>query len=278
MSDTALDHPLIRAYLRDLSEALGSLPSQRAAELRDQIAAHLADELAPGATDNEVADAISRMGTPVDVARETGAKRTFRSVLRRRSWKFWMSTGLVIAVAGVLIGLLVSVATAPPLGWNGASGGWWYPQDDKHEVDTEAGAAEQTTVPVRWHQQQGLLIQITNYSGYTQTVLGYAPGTPEGLGTDLGAHLGLSTRADTHGYPGDPKRQRYALPVSIPSGHTRWLRVLWTSSACMDKGIIESIDQLSLRVRVGWITRTESISLGESWALEGTAQSTCSRD
>jgi hypothetical protein len=278
MSDTALDHPLIRAYLQELTEALGSLPPERAAELREQIAAHLDDELPPGATDDEVAHAIRRMGTPADLAREAGARRTFRSVLRRRSRRFWTSAGLVMAVAGVLIGLLVSVETAPPLGWNGASGGWWYPQDDKHEVDTEAGAAEQTTVPVRWHQEQGLLIQITNYSGYTQTVLGYSPGTAEGLDSDLGAHLGLSTDVDTHGYPGDPKKQRYALPVSIPPGHTRWLRVLWTSSACLGKGIIESIDQLTLHVRVGWITRTETISLGESWALEGTAHSTCSRD
>jgi hypothetical protein len=278
MNDTALDHPLVRAYLRQLTDALASLPPQRAAELRDQIAGHLEEELPASATDREVADAIHRMGEPADLAREAGARRKLRSVLRRRSRRFWTIAGAVIAVAGVLAGLLVSVETAAPLAWNGASGGWWYPQDNKHEVDTEAGNAEQTTVPVRWHQQQGLLIQITNYSRYTQTVLGYAPGTAQGLGSDLGAHLGLSTDVDTHAYPGDPKTQRYALPVSIPPGHTRWLRVLWTSSACIGKGIIESINQLSLRVRVGWIARTETVSLGESWALEGTAQSTCSRD
>ncbi len=75
MSDTALDHPLVRAYLRKLDEALASLPSERAAELRDQIAGHLEEELPPSATDDEVAGAIRRMGTPADLAREAGARR-----------------------------------------------------------------------------------------------------------------------------------------------------------------------------------------------------------
>ena len=272
MTDAALDHPLVRAYLRQLTEALASLPPQRAAELRDQIAAHLAEELAPGASDAEVAGAIRRVGTPADLAREAGARRTLRSAIRRRSWKFWSATGAVIAAAGVLLGPLVSVQTAPVLAFNGASGGWWYPQDQEHAVDTEAGAAEQSTVPVRIHQQQGLTVQITNYSGYTQTVRGYAAGSAESPGNEV-AQLGISVRADEHGNPGDPRAVRYALPVSIPPGHTRWLRVLWTSE-CITAATV-SIDHLTLRVRVGWITRTEVIDLGQAWALEGPRQSAC---
>ncbi len=99
MNDTALDHPLVRAYLRKLDEALASLPSRRAAELRGQIAAHLAEELPPGATDDEVADAIRRVGTPADLAREAGARprQTLRSVVRRHSWRFWTSFGGAVA-------------------------------------------------------------------------------------------------------------------------------------------------------------------------------------
>jgi len=273
MSDTALDHPLIRAYLRELDGALASLPPQRAAELRDQIAEQLDEELPANPTDDDVADAIRRMGTPADLARDAGARPTLRSALRRRSWKFWASTGAVIAIAGVLIGLFVSIETAPVLYFDG-SAGWWYPQDWKHEVDTEAGPSQQTMVLIRQHQRQGFFVQIFNNSGYTQTVLGYAPGSAESPGSDV-AQLGISTGADRHYYPGDPTTQHYALPVSIPPGHSRYLRVLWTADICMSKGASQSIDQLTLRVRIGWITRTETINLLQSWAVEGTAQSSC---
>src|SRR5580704_865202 len=171
MSDTALDHPLVRDYLRQLTEALASLPPQRAAELRDQIAGHLDEELAHGATDDEVTEAISRMGVPADLAREAGARRTFRAMLKRRSWRFWTSFSAGLVAAGVLVGLLVSVETTSALSFDGGYG-WWYPQDGLHAVETSAAGAEQSTVPDRWHQQQGFYVEIYNLSGYTQTVLG----------------------------------------------------------------------------------------------------------
>ena len=272
MSDTALDHPLVRAYLRELDEALGSLPAERGAELRDQIAAHLEEVLAPGATDADMADAISRMGTPADLAREAGARRTLRSVLRCRSWQFWTSTGVVIAVVGVLVGLLISVETAPALTFEG-SAGWWYPQDWKHEVDTSADGLQQATVPMRWHQQQGFFVQIYNFSGNTQTVLGFA-GYAASPGNAEHAHLTLSATDGSHD-PAAPHSLRFTLPVSIPPGQSRDLRLLWTNADCLQAGGTAGIDQLKLRVRVGWITRTEVISLGQAWAVEGTAQSAC---
>jgi hypothetical protein len=48
-------------------------------------------------------------------------------------------------------------------------------------------------------------------------------------------------------------------PGSIPPHQTRALRVLWTSATCLSKGPSQGIDELSLRVRVGWLTRTEVI-------------------
>ena len=272
MPETSLDHPLIRAYLQELTEALGSLPAQRAAELREQIAAHLDDELPADATDDEVADAIRRMGTPADLAREADAIRTLRSVLRRRSWKFWTSTGVVIAVAGVLAGLLISFENAPALTFEGSSG-WWYPQDWKLEVDTSADGLQQATVPMRWHQQQGFFVQIYNFSGNTQTVLGFA-GYAASPGNAEHAHLTLSATDGSHD-PAAPHSLRFTLPVSIPPGQSRDLRLLWTNADCLQAGGTAGIDQLKLRVRVGWITRTEVISLGQAWAVEGTAQSAC---
>jgi hypothetical protein len=46
MSETVLEHPLVRQYLRALDAACVTLPAERARELREQIAAHL-DEALP---------------------------------------------------------------------------------------------------------------------------------------------------------------------------------------------------------------------------------------
>jgi hypothetical protein len=268
MTDTAHDHPRVRAYLRELDEALASLPPARAAELRDQIAGHLDDELAPGATDEEVAEAISRMGTPADLAREAGARRTVRATLKRRSWKFWTSVSAGLAAAGVLIGLLVSVETTPALTFDGGYG-WWYPQDGAHAVETSAAGAEQSTVPVRWHQQQGYYVEIYNFSGYTQTVLGN--GTQWSWPDPSSARVAVSTRTSPSGNPPDAAPQdRYTLPVSIPPGQSRFLKVTWTSQHfCVQKGGTFGTTAVILRVRVGWITRTEVITLPTEFALTG---------
>jgi hypothetical protein len=53
------------------------------------------------------------------------------------------------------------------------------------------------------------------------------------------------------------------------------LRVMWTSTTCLEKGSSQGIDQLSLRVRVGWITRTEIIRLNQGWYLSGPSQGRC---
>jgi hypothetical protein len=73
MSGTALDHRLVRDYLRDLDKAMRGLPATQARELKEQITAHLDDALQPGAGDHEVAATLSRLGSPADLAAEAGA-------------------------------------------------------------------------------------------------------------------------------------------------------------------------------------------------------------
>jgi hypothetical protein len=63
------------------------------------------------------------------------------------------------------------------------------------------------------------------------------------------------------------KALRYRLPVLIPPGQTRYLRVLWLSRGCIVKGGEEGLDTTVLRVRVGLITRTETVPLGRDYAL-----------
>jgi len=73
MSGTALDHRLVRDYLRELDAAMRGVPAAQAGELREQITAHLQDALGPDAGDQEVAAALRRLGSAADLAAEAGA-------------------------------------------------------------------------------------------------------------------------------------------------------------------------------------------------------------
>jgi hypothetical protein len=50
---------------------------------------------------------------------------------------------------------------------------------------------------------------------------------------------------------------------------------MWVSDICQDKGAATIMDEIYLRVRVGWFTKTETIPLDEGWAVSGTSQSEC---
>ena len=93
-----------------------------------------------------------------------------------------------------------------------------------------------------------------------------APGS-EAPGAFL-AQLGISTRDYAHGWFGDPYTDHYRLPVSIPPGQTRVLRLMWTTDIPEVSGE-GGIDRLILSVRVGLITRNETVSLGQAWFLAG---------
>jgi hypothetical protein len=74
VSGTALDHRLVRGYLSGLDAAMRGLPAAQARELREQIIAHLDDALGPGASDQEVAATLSRLGSPADLAAEAAPR------------------------------------------------------------------------------------------------------------------------------------------------------------------------------------------------------------
>ena len=68
MSDTVLEHPLVREYLRELNAACVTLPAAQARELREQIIAHLDEALPPGAAAAEVQAELTRLGPPRSLA------------------------------------------------------------------------------------------------------------------------------------------------------------------------------------------------------------------
>ena len=113
MSGTALDHRLVRDYLRELDKAMRGLPDSQARELKEQITAHLDDALQPGAGDHEVAAALSRLGSPADLAAEAGAASGSSGPPlalsgRRVRWRLAAIIAVPTVIAAVLGALQIS--------------------------------------------------------------------------------------------------------------------------------------------------------------------------
>jgi hypothetical protein len=162
--------------------------------------------------------------------------------------------------------------SAPLIQFEG-SAGWWYTQDYTHEVYATADGAQQTTVPVRSGQRQGFAIGIYNPSSFTETVLGpvvsqYDPAlSPDGFGP---VDMGVSVPNREIAMGGFIRNVAFTLPESIPPHQYRLLRITWISNICLQgKGSGAVIDDLYVRVRVGWFTHTDVIPLGEGWGLAG---------
>jgi Nitrate and nitrite sensing len=123
MSGTALDHRLVREYLRELDTALRGLPAAQALELREQITAHLEDALRPEAGDQEVAEILRRLGSPAGLAAEAGAASGpsgRRSALSRPRMRWRLAA--VIAVPTVVAAVLGAVQISSEVSNDVASG------------------------------------------------------------------------------------------------------------------------------------------------------------
>ena len=271
MPGTALDHPLVRQYLRDLDVALKVLPTHSARELRDQLIAHLDEVLRPEADDQAVAQTLHRLGLPWSLAAEAAATSGRRPWIARLGWRAWtLITAAVVAIGAVTAYVAVIASTGPLI----ASGleRWWYPQDNNREVFTYANGQTQSTVPIRPGQRQGFVVGLFNLTSQTQTVLGPIDNfiAPNG-GADV--QLGVST-VDPNSVGGAWRSLRYTLPVSIPPNQTRDLRVLWTSTGCLRPESQAGMTIVALRVRVGLMTREEDLQLPEGFFL-GPAKPPC---
>lgn len=294
MSGTALDHRLVRDYLYELDAAMRGLPAAKARELREQIAAHLAEELPPDADDQQVADALSRLGPPDVLAAEAGAidvskappSRLARALLRRVRPRIWIAIAVVlvaVAVAGKWCDYYLSAGS---LQFN-YGGDWWYPQDARHQqitsidVQTAQFPLVQNTTPIRSGQRQGYVIAIYNPNDVTETILGDASGQPTGRWNSPGSatvQIAVSHRYSdiANGVVGQQaaKGITFGLPVSIPPGQSRLVRVLWTSDICLGDGETNGINSLNVWVRVGWFTRAEVIPQ-QGWYLSGPSDGRC---
>jgi hypothetical protein len=286
MTGTGLDHRLVRDYLRELDAAMATLPAVRARELRAQITAHLEEALQPGTDDQGVAAVLGRLGAPADLAAEAGAampvpvsaaiKAAARVRLAKVGRRTWIRLGAAVVVIGIVAGYLVFYLAGGSLEV-GPQSMWFYPQDAAREVVTTADGVTQTTVPIRSGQRQGFAVGIYNPTDVTQTIVG-TPSVP-GLGPDSPAgqtaQVAVSIpNRDING-GGTSRKIRFTLPAVIQPHQLRLLLVTWISDICLDKGATSVMDQISLRVRVGWFTRTEQIPLLQGWGVSGPSQRAC---
>jgi hypothetical protein len=274
MSDTVLEHPLVREYLRQLSVACAYLPLAQARELREQIAAHLDEALPPGASFDEVSAELTRLGSPRSLAAAAAGPggrsllRRLRNRLGRVRWWAWVCVVALVALAGSALAYTLLAYNGQLA--EGAVSSWYYPQDSAHSVTTQFLGGTQRTVPERFGQEQGFEIIVVNNSDFTQTVVGIGHWMPFKL---VQVAVGSGKWVDTGESTVGPIR--WSSPGSIPPHGFRVLRVLWTSNTCTMTGGTVGFHNLTLTVRVGIFTRTETFPLFDTWALAGNKASTC---
>jgi hypothetical protein len=277
MSDTVLERPLVREYLRALDAACAALPAAQARDLHEQLAAHLDEALTPGASDAEVRAELARLGTPRSLAAEVAGParrpvlRRLLSRLGRVRWWTWAAIAILVPALGTGTGFLISMNSAAPL--IAQSAGWLYPADQVRAVETSADLVTQTTIPIRTGQHQGIELLLLNTSDWTQVILGPAPQwqpfsiTPWQVTVQTGPDINQLGTVLSGG-------SSYVPLGAIPPHTARWVHLTWTS-ACSGSGEA-IIDYIPLRVRVGVITRTEVITpFEEAFALEGPSHGGC---
>ncbi len=281
----ALEHPLVADYLRELDTALAGLPAAVAAELSEQIRAHLLEALPPGADEDAVTAVLAALGPASLVAAAAAAPAAGRGETRRdpplsrmvtRARRLPVKVRLAVAAMAVAVGVPSGALSFWQAQTNlefWITSGWWSRADWAHEVQTEAAGASQYTVPIRPGKIQGFVIAVYNPSDMTQVIVGSADDLS--LGAPVASQIAVSTTGTMH-QSGDPHSVRYRIGGPIPPHSYRWVRVLWRSAHCYIEGAGtgQGNSDLLLRVRVGWITRTEDIQLPAEFVVAATAATT----
>lgn len=282
---SSMRSPELSAYRRQLRAELSLLPRGRARELKEQIESHLDEALPEEASKADVLGVLAELGPARSVVAEAAASEWVplgrRVLVRLRRVRWWWSllVAMVVLGGGTLLGLTVSWETAAPVGFYSGSFGWWGPVH--HEVNSSANGEAQSTISIEPGHLQGYVLQILNPSPWPQTVLGRASAVVPGIhggpiyGPGLAPiRIAVSTTCgvDCEKFPS----LTYRSTVTIPAHQMRVLRVLWVSSRRCDARRT-STDQttITLRVRVGWVTRTEVVQLPQGFALAGTSPNGC---
>jgi hypothetical protein len=286
MSDTLLEHPLVRDYLRQLDQACAGLPYAQARELIEQITGHLEDALAPDAPDSDVKAELARLGPPRTLAAEAAGitpsrfphllpvLRRLRRQLGRVRWWVWPVVVVLVTALSTGAGFLISMKTATPLSVFGT--GWLYPVDQAKAVDTTIAVGSQTAIPIRSGQRQGISFGVYNKSDWTQKILGVDPSWYGPFVKDVQVTVESGPYMYQNGAARHGTRIDWVSPGAIPPGSYRIVRVSWISNFCQEGNSSTAFSDLPLTVRVGTVTRTEDVNLdGQTFVLDGPTHGTC---
>jgi hypothetical protein len=280
MSETVLERQIVREYLRALDAASAVLPVAQARELREMIVAHLDEALPAEATEDEVSAELSRLGSPRALAAAAVVPSRFAILrmlgnrVRRVRWWVWAAVAVLVPALGTGAGFYISMETATPLYVIGT--GWLYPVDQAHQVRTSVGMSNQTTVPIRTGQRQGIEFGVWNTSDWTQQIMGTDPGWNFDGFVDVQVSVQSGPHLNMVGSPLHGTAVYYAPSGSIPPHSFRFVRVTWITRICLVDNGNTWFSDIPLQVRVGTITRTEDVTLDdETFALTGPSQGGC---
>ncbi|WP_353950993.1 hypothetical protein V6K52_15305 [Knoellia sp. S7-12] len=118
---SAVTHPLVSAYLRDLEMLLHGVEPGERAEVLGGVREHLDASLVPGATDDDVRAVLAELGSPYSVADEAYAGRTSPTPIappRASAPRTWQAHTAVAINAACLAFLLLPLT----FGMQGPSG------------------------------------------------------------------------------------------------------------------------------------------------------------
>ncbi len=181
-----------------------------------------------------------------------------------------LAAAALVAAIALLAGLLIYWPAQPGLQYDDLVI-WWSRVDLARQVQTQAAGATQNTVPIRPGHIQGFAIFVYNPSGMTQFITGSAGISP---GAGASPRIDVSTTGSLY-LSGEPHAVSYRHGGPIPPHSYRWIRVMWRSAHCYlnDAGSSQGSSDVLLRVRVGWITRTEDINFLTEYAVTATKAS-----
>ena len=179
-----------------------------------------------------------------------------------------MIVALVVG-GGVYLHSVLSAASLT----QGGIGSWWFPQDQNARGSTTSAAtSRRSRCRNAGDGNRESWWAIHNNSDWTQTIVGLGGAWAQsGPFSPVLLAVGSDPVVDEGGAWSD--RTHWDLPGSIPPHSYRLLRILWTSRICNCPGGSTIIQDVTLRVRVGLITRTEDLQLQTAWAITGTSTS-----
>ena len=181
---------------------------------------------------------------------------------RRRLVVIAVTSLVLLAGSITAVVVVLSYAHAASLSNQGGVYGW-EPPDNLTSHDVQLGPYQGIVTQWRPGQRQAFIFNITNTSGVTQTILGLADQSY------LKERLQISAPDQN-----DMTHVQYepALPVSIPPNDTRVVRFSMVPYGC-HPGDHTYWQDIALRVRVGWFTRTETVNLSNViFELQGSAK------